>query len=118
MESLIYFIVSIVLNSFLPIWLPWWVIFPVNFLLVFPFRLNKAIAFWLGGFAPAIGWVGFSLFLSFENNHVLVPRLASVLTLPHPVLFFVLVFLIPFLVGAFSTLSGVLFKKFFFHHAT
>ena len=71
------------------------------------------MAFWLGGFAAGISWLGYSLWLSHENNHVLAPRLTKVLTFPHPVLLFVAVFFIPFLVGGFASVAGVSFKNFF-----
>lgn len=114
MEVLIFFVISLVLNGSLPLWLSWWIIIPINFLLVFPFRINRSLGFWLGGCAPAFVWLGYSLWLSIQNNHILIPRLSEVLTLPHPVLYFVVVFFVPFLVGGLSSLTGVSVKKFFF----
>lgn len=118
MEALIFFIFSLVFNALVPIWLPWWVIVPIHLLLTVSLRLSRALAFWLGGISPAIVWLGYSIWLSFQNDHILVPRLAQVLMLPHPVLYFGIVFIVPFLVGGFSALIGVLLKNFLVHHGT
>lgn len=114
MESLVFFIIAFILNSILPFWLPWWIIVPINFLLVFPFRISKGLGFWLGGCAAAFTWLSYSIWLSVQNNHVLIPRLAEVLTLPHPILYFVVVFFVPFLAGGLSSFTGILIKNFFF----
>jgi hypothetical protein len=112
-EALIYFIVCLVGNGLLPLWLPWWIIVPINFFFVFPFRFGKGIAFWLGGFASGTAWLAYSLWLSNENQHILAPRLTKLLTLPHPILLFTLIFLLPFVLGGVSSMTGIMFKNFF-----
>ena len=111
MEALVYFFIALIANGVLPVWLPWWILIFANFLLVLPFRLGKSLGFWLGGFASGIAWLSYSLWLSHKNEHILAPRLTKVLSLPHPILLFLLVFLVPFLMGGLSSLSGILFKK-------
>jgi hypothetical protein len=112
-EALAYFVATLLLNSFLPFWLPWYMIVPVNLFLTLPFRLSKAKAFWLGGFSAGIPWLVYSLWLSNENEHILAPRLTQLLMLPHPILLFALLFLLPFLLGAISGMTGVMIKFFF-----
>jgi len=116
-EALIYFSACLLVNSILPIWLPWWILVPVNLFFTFPFAIPKGISFWLGGFASGFSWLGYSLWLSAENEHILAPRITKLLMLPHPILLFSVIFLIPFLIGGISAMTGVMTKKFFFSNA-
>jgi hypothetical protein len=90
---------------------------PINLFMAFPLNLKKGIAFWLGGFASGISWLGYSLWLSSNNNHILAPRLTKLLTLPHPILLFTIIFFIPFFLGGFSSVTGVITKKFLIFNA-
>jgi len=116
-EALVFFLACLVANSILPLWLPWWILVVVNFFLPFPITLSKSMAFWLGGFSAGFSWLGYSLWLSSENEHILAPRLTKLLTLPHPILLFLVIFFIPFLLGGLSSTTGVMTKKFFFLNA-
>jgi len=112
MEALIFFILIIFGNAVLPIFLDWWILVPCNILMTLPFKLGKGLGFWLGGFGSGFVWLGSSLWISHSNGHILAQRLTKILMLPHPVLLFVVVFFIPFFLGGFSALTGILFKKF------
>lgn len=112
MEILLYFFLVLVLNSILPVWLPWWILLLINLMAVFPFRLGKLSAFFVGGTSAGLSWLTYSLWVSHQNEHILAPRLTKVLSLPHPVLLFLIVFLIPFLLGGLASVTGVSFKKF------
>lgn len=112
MEALIFFVIVLVSNSVLPLFLPWWILVPANILATFPFRLTKGLGFWLGGFASGLVWLGASLWISHSNGHILAQRLTKLLMVPHPVLLFGVEFLIPFLLGGIAALTGIHFKKF------
>jgi len=115
--ALLYFVGCLLGNFLFPFWLSWWIIVPFNILLALPLNVSKGLAFWLGGFASGFSWLGYSLWLSSENEHILAPRLTKILQLPHPILLFSLIFFIPFFVGGISSMTGVMTKKFFFRNA-
>jgi hypothetical protein len=115
MEALVFFLILVVGNAILPLFSPWWILAPVCFLCTFPFRLGKGLGFWLAGFASGFTWLGYALWISHFNEHLLAKSLTQVLMLPHPVLLFFSVFFIPFLVGGLSALTGILFKQFITH---
>jgi hypothetical protein len=112
MEALIFFVIVLVSNSVLPLFLPWWILVPANILASFPFRLTNGIGFWLGGFGSGLVWLGASLWISGINGHILAQRLSKLFMIPHPVLLFGVEFLIPFLLGGIASLTGIHFKKF------
>ncbi len=116
MEALVFLVIVLLGNSILPVFLPWWILVPCNLLAVLPFRLGKGLGFWLGGFGSGLVWLGSALWISHGNGHILAQRLTKILMLPHPVLLFGAVFLIPFLLGGISAMTGILFKKFIFTH--
>jgi hypothetical protein len=113
LEALVYFIATLLFNALLPVWLDWWIIVPINILLAIPFRLSRSLGFWLGGFSSGLSWLGCALWLSNQNQHILAPRLTQLLKLPHPILLFALIFILPFLLGGLSGMTGTMIKKFF-----
>jgi hypothetical protein len=111
-EALLFFLILLIGNSVLPVLLPWYIIVPINFFAVFPFKLKNSLAFWLAGFASGLVWLFYSLWISHNNQHILAQRLTKVIMLPFPVMLFMAEFFIPFFVGGISALTGSLFKKF------
>jgi hypothetical protein len=112
MEKLVFICIILLGNVILPIFLPWWTIVPYNLLVVLPFRLSTAQAFWYGGISCGMVWLTWSFMLSHSNGHILAGRLWQILGLPHQSLLFFAEFLIPFLLGGIACMAGIQFKQF------
>lgn len=112
MEILIFFVIILIGNIGLPLFLPWWIIVPFNMLASLPFRLRPAQAFWLGGIASGLVWLSWSFIQSAQNQHILAEKLWQILKLGHPSVLFLFEFLLPFLLGGISCMSSIQFKQF------
>jgi hypothetical protein len=111
-EVLLFFLLSAILNGFLPVYLPWWVFIPVNFLLAVFFRMGGKLSFWTGGLASGLVWLVYSVFISNANGHILAERTSLILQLPHPALLFAALFSLAFFLGGLAALAGVQFRNF------
>jgi hypothetical protein len=112
METLVFILIIAAGNTILPIFLPWWIMVPFNFLAVLPFRISGKAAFWLGGFATGMVWLSGSLWMSYSNQHILAGRITQVLGFGNIAVLFLAEFLLPFLLGGIACMTGTLFKKF------
>lgn len=105
------FLIIALVAFVLQLFLPWWILAVVTFFLAFWLAPKAGQAF-LAGFAGiGVGWLGLSLFQHIRNEGLLTAKVATLFTLPHPVLLILVTVIISSLVGGFSALAGYLVRS-------
>ncbi|RVT96564.1 hypothetical protein EOD41_19835 [Mucilaginibacter limnophilus] len=92
--------------------LPWWVCAIIAFAAALLIR-TKGSAFLCGFSAVAVAWLGLALLKTLPNENILAQRMAKLFHLPNWLLLLAVTIIIGGLVGGFSALTGVLFRKAF-----
>lgn len=105
------FLLLLVLSIALQWVLPWWVLAVSSFVLAFWLAQKAGVAFWAGFGGIALGWLGFSLFYHLRNDGLLTSRVATLFTLPHPLLLLLVTALLGGLVGGLAALSGYFCRR-------
>ncbi|CAN5910822.1 hypothetical protein BH24BAC1_BH24BAC1_00730 [soil metagenome] len=101
------FLVSLLLQFFLP----WWIVAPVAFGLALWRGRSGWQAFGAGFGAVALGWLGASLVIHLRTEGILTAKVADLLTLPSPLLLLALTALLGGLVGGLAALSGYFLRR-------
>lgn len=107
MLFLLIFLVTLLLQFFLP----WWIIAPVAFGLALWRGRSGWQAFGAGFGAVALGWLGASLITHLRTEGILTSKVAELLTLPSPLLLLVLTAFLGGLVGGMAALAGYFFRR-------
>jgi hypothetical protein len=105
------FLLIALLSLLLQLFLPWWVVAPVAFGLALWHGRSGWQAFGAGFGAVALVWLGASLFTHLRTEGILTGKVATLLTLPSPILLLVVTALIGGLVGGMAALSGYFFRQ-------
>lgn len=107
------FLLLFFLSFNLQLILPWWVLAVVAFALAFWLAPKAGVAFWAGFGGIALGWLGLSLFFHLRNEGLLTSRVATLFTLPHPLLLLLVTALVGGLVGGLASLTGYFCRRAF-----
>lgn len=78
---MILFILILISSALLGFLLPWWSILPAVFILCFFLAKNLKQAVFISFFAVFILWLTLNVYYSFNNDHVLANRVASLFKL-------------------------------------
>ena len=105
------FLLLLVLSIALQWVLPWWILAVVSFVLAFWLAQKAGVAFWAGFGGIALGWLSFSLFYHLRNDGLLTSRVATLFTLPHPLLLLLVTALLGGFVGGLAALSGYFCRR-------
>ena len=100
-------LVVVFLNPFLPYWGGMAMLFGIAVII----NPGNSASFWGGGFGMALSWIGLSLFLTIQSGSDLPDRMAQILGAPSGTVLMAVTGVIGFLLGAFSSLSGNLFRN-------
>jgi len=99
----------IVFNPFLP----YWEVMILIAILAALVDVRGAGAFFGGGIGMGLAWVGQSIYVSTISGSHLPEKMGELMGLGSEMALFVLTGILAFLLGAFSALSGSLFRKLF-----
>lgn len=110
------FIVSIVLMAFLSftasLYFPWWCIAIVCFLVSVFIHQKAGLAFLAGFLALFLLWGGLSVWISYNNNHILAHRISQLIVKKDdPNLLMLVTGLIGAIVGGLASISGSYTRK-------
>ncbi len=110
------FIVSIVLMAFLSftagLYFPWWSIAIVCFLVSVFIHQKAGMAFLAGFLALFLLWGGLSVWISYNNNHILAHRVSQLIVKKDdPYLLMLVTGLIGAIVGGLAAISGSYTRK-------
>lgn len=94
----------LVLNAFFP----YWVVMIVLALLAALVRARSGAAFFAGGLAMGLAWLGHSIFITYSTGSDLSNNLAEIMGLSSGLFLFGITALVGFLLGAFSAWTGSL----------
>ncbi|REG91468.1 hypothetical protein [Algoriphagus antarcticus] len=99
----------IVINPFLP----YWAIMILIAILAALVGIKGAGAFFAGGFGMGLAWLGQSIYVSSISGSSLPEKMGELMGLGSDMALFAFTGILGFLLGAFSALSGSLFRKLF-----
>ena len=110
------FIISIILTALLSfatcLYLPWWSIAIASFLVAFLIPQRPEKAFLTAFIALFMLWGGLSLWMSFNNQHILAHKISLlILKVNEPYLLILVTALMGALVSGFAALSGSFLRK-------
>jgi len=110
------FIVSLVLMAFLSftacLYFPWWSIAIICFLVSVLIHQKAGLAFLSGFLAMFLLWGGLSLWISYNNNHILAHRISQlIIKKDDPYMLVLVTGLIGALVGGLAAISGSYTRK-------
>ena len=105
------FLLIAILSLLLQLFLPWWTVAPVAFGLALWRGRSGWQAFGAGFGAVALVWLLASAFSHFRTGGILTEKVATLLTLPSPLLLLLVTALIGGLVGGMAALTGYFFRQ-------
>lgn len=92
--------------------LPWWSFVVTNFVIAIIFIQKPANAFLSGALGIGLLWLGLSLFIDSQNQHLLSSKVANILPLNGSYAKLIAITtLIGFLLGGFASLTGSFVRK-------
>lgn len=106
MKEIIAFIILIVLGIIVHLFLPWWSIAIVAFLVGLGFIESTSRALIIGFLSVFILWGAKALISSYQNDFVLVNRMAELLPFKNGILTILVTAILGGLIGMLSTASG------------
>lgn len=111
-KTLISFFLMSLLSFSICLYLPWWSIAVASFLVSLAIPQQPGKAFLTGFFSLFVLWFGLSLWISYQNNHILAHRISSLfIKNDNPYLLMLVTALIGALVGGFASLSASFLRK-------
>ena len=106
-----FLILTILIVVFANPFIPYWGVMVALALLAILLNPGNAIAFWGGGLGMGLSWLGLSLYLSIQTGSPLPEKIASIFGVGSGTILIGVTGLLGFLFGAFSSLTGSLFRK-------
>jgi len=101
----------LILSAIVSWYFPWWVIAVVAAGLSFAFKLRPGQGFLAGFLAIFVFWLVWGFVESSFNDHILLPKLASLFHLPAAWLYLLISSLLGALVGGLSACAGALIRN-------
>lgn len=112
---MILFLLIIIASLAAQLFLPWWVIIPIVLLCCFIKAKTEVSAFVISFVSVFVLWLIISVFLSYQNNHILAIRVAQMFGLGESSYNWLILAIIAPIPGAiiagFSGVSGFLLRK-------
>jgi hypothetical protein len=105
------FLIILVLAFLLQMIMPWWVVIVISFVTCAVLSKTAKIALWSPFFAILLLWTVVALLKSVPNNHLMVSRVAEMLSLSSWWLVLVITALLGAFVAAVSGFCGYHFRK-------
>ncbi|MEZ4915780.1 MAG: hypothetical protein R2836_02200 [Chitinophagales bacterium] len=106
MKEIIAFIILIVLGIIAHLFLPWWSVAIVAFLVGLGFIESTSRALLIGFLGVFILWGAKALISSYQNDFILVNRMAELLPFKNGILTILVTAILGGIIGMLSTLSG------------
>ncbi|PZX57764.1 hypothetical protein LV84_01893 [Algoriphagus ratkowskyi] len=97
----------IIINPFLP----YWAVMIFIAILTALVGINGVGAFFAGGLGMGLAWLGQSIYIGIISGSQLPQKMSELMGLGSDMVLFAVTGLLGFLLGAFSALSGSLFRK-------
>ncbi len=108
---LLTFIITLFLSAILQIFFPWWTIAIAAVIAGYLSQTTPWRTFLAGAAAIGFLWLGFTLAVSILGSTAVLPKLATLFNLPHPIFLYILTVLIGSLTAGMAALSGIWLKE-------